>query len=61
MGVMLVYLHYFDVALRGITLNNAAHTFSLVGHPCTIFYKIPFCLAVIPFPLKTFFSSIFFM
>ena len=35
MGVMLMYPHKFDVALRGITFDYATLSFSLVGYPCS--------------------------
>ena len=35
LGVMSMYPHWFDVALRGITIRSAALSFSLVGHSCT--------------------------
>ena len=37
MGVILKGPCEFDVALRGITVMNAALSFSLVGHQWTIF------------------------
>ena len=36
MGVMPIYLHWFDVALCNITVKDAAVSLALDGHPCNI-------------------------
>ena len=49
MGVMFMYLHYFDVVLHTITVKDAAHSLVLVGHPysCTSMFFIGISLQTI--------------
>ena len=36
LGVIFICDHRYDMALRGNTVNNEAHSCSLVRHPCQV-------------------------